>query len=132
MLVFAVHQHESAIGIHVSSPSLPPPIPFPPTPGCQRTPSLSFLHHTANSHLLSVVNMVMYMLPCYCLNLSHSLLPPLLYAQLLSHVRLFGTLWTVACQALLSMGFPRQEYWSELPFPSPGPLLCINTYVWNL
>ena len=27
---------------------------------------------------------------------------------------------TVAHQALLSIGFPRQEYWSELPFPSPG------------
>ena len=32
------------------------------------------------------------------------------------------TLWTVACQAPLSMGFPRQEYWSGLPFPSPGDL----------
>ena len=31
----------------------------------------------------------------------------------------FLTLWTVARQTLLSMGFPRQEYWSELPFPSP-------------
>ena len=31
-------------------------------------------------------------------------------------------LWTVACQAPLSMGFSRQEYWSELPFPSPGDL----------
>ena len=41
----------------------------------------------------------------------------------LSHVRLFATLWTVACQALLSMGFSRQEYWSGLPFPSPGYLL---------
>ena len=30
--------------------------------------------------------------------------------------------WTVACQAPLSVGFPRQEYWSELPFPSPGDL----------
>ena len=29
---------------------------------------------------------------------------------------------TVAHQAALSMGFPRQEYWSELPFPSPGDL----------
>ena len=29
---------------------------------------------------------------------------------------------TVVCQILLSMGFPRQEYWSELPFPSPGDL----------
>ena len=32
------------------------------------------------------------------------------------------TPWTVAHQAPLSMGFPRQEYWSELPFPSPGDL----------
>ena len=30
--------------------------------------------------------------------------------------------WTVICQAPLSMGFPRQEYWSGLPFPSPGYL----------
>ena len=30
--------------------------------------------------------------------------------------------WTVACQAPLFMGFSRQEYWSELPFPSPGDL----------
>ena len=34
-------------------------------------------------------------------------------------VQLFVTPWTVAHQALLSMGFPRQEYWSGLPFPSP-------------
>ena len=33
-----------------------------------------------------------------------------------------GTPWTVACQASLSMGFPRQEYWSGLPFSSPGDL----------
>ena len=35
---------------------------------------------------------------------------------------LFVTPWTVARQAPLSMGFPRQEYWSGLPFPSPGDL----------
>ena len=40
----------------------------------------------------------------------------------LSHVRLFATPWTVACQAPPSMGFSRQEYWSGLPFPSPGDL----------
>ena len=40
----------------------------------------------------------------------------------LSHVRLFVTLWTVAHQAPLSMGFPRQEYWSGLPFPPSGCL----------
>ena len=32
------------------------------------------------------------------------------------------TPWIVACQALLSMGFPKQEYWSRLPFFSPGDL----------
>ena len=42
--------------------------------------------------------------------------------KLLSHVRLFATLWTVALQAPLSMGFSMQEYWSGLPFPSPGDL----------
>ena len=40
----------------------------------------------------------------------------------LSRVRLFATPWTVAYQALWSMGFSRQEYWSGLPFPSPGDL----------
>ena len=40
----------------------------------------------------------------------------------LSHVRLFATPWTVAHQTPLSMGFSRQEYWSGLPFPSPGTL----------
>ena len=40
----------------------------------------------------------------------------------LSCVRLFVTPWTVAHQAPLSMGFSRQEYWSGLPFPSPGHL----------
>ena len=44
------------------------------------------------------------------------------HAQSLSRVRLFVTLWTEACQAPLSMGFPRQEYWSGLPFSSPGDL----------
>ena len=39
-----------------------------------------------------------------------------------SHVRLFAIPWTVAHQAPLSMGFSRQEYWSGLPFPSPGDL----------
>ena len=40
----------------------------------------------------------------------------------LSRVQLFATLWTVAYQAPLSVGFSRQEYWSGLPFPSPGDL----------
>ena len=40
----------------------------------------------------------------------------------LSHVQLFAIPWTVVYQASLSMGFSRQEYWSGLPFPSPGDL----------
>ena len=41
-----------------------------------------------------------------------------MYAQLLNHVQLFATPWTVVHQAPLSMGFSRQDYWSRLPFPS--------------
>ena len=43
-------------------------------------------------------------------------------ACMLSHVRLFGTLWIVTHQDPLSMGFSRQEYWSGLPCPLPGDL----------
>ena len=42
--------------------------------------------------------------------------------KLLSRVWLFATRWTVAYQALPSMGFSRQKYWSGLPFPFPGDL----------
>ena len=50
------------------------------------------------------------------------LLDVLLLFQSLSRVWLFVTPWTVAHQASLSMGFPRQEYWSGLPCPPPGDL----------
>ena len=39
-----------------------------------------------------------------------------------SRVQLLVTLWIIACQASLSMGFFKQEYWSRLPFPPPGDL----------
>ena len=45
-----------------------------------------------------------------------------LHAQSLSCVQLFAIPWIVACQAPLSMGFSRQEYWSGLPFPLRGDL----------
>ena len=45
-----------------------------------------------------------------------------MHAKLLSCVQLFVTLWTVTHQALLSMGFSKQEYWSGLPCPPPGNL----------
>ena len=60
---FAIHQHESALGMHMSPPSwnathLPPhPIPL----GCHRALALGFLHHTSNTHWLSILYIVMYM-----------------------------------------------------------------------
>ena len=54
-----------------------------------------------------------------------------LCACVLSHfscVRLSATLWTMAFQAPLSLGFSRQERWSGLPFPSP---IFISTYIEN-
>ena len=44
------------------------------------------------------------------------------YVQLLSCVQLFATLWTVACQAPLSLEYSQQEHWSGLPFAPPGDL----------
>ena len=53
---------------------------------------------------------------------SHS--APCVYvcAQPLGRVQLFASPWTVALQAPLSTKFPREEYWSRLPFPPPGYL----------
>ena len=50
-----------------------------------------------------------------------------MYAQPLNHVQLYVIPWTVAHQAPLSMEFSRQEYWSRLPFPTPGDLLDPET-----
>ena len=49
----------------------------------------------------------------------------------LSRVRLVVTPWTVAHQAPPSMGFSRQEYWSGLPFPSPGDLPDLGIEPWS-
>ena len=72
VLVSAIDQHESAIGIHVSPPSwtsLPPPTLSHPS--SHRALDLNSLHHTENSPWLSILHMVMYMFQCYSLNLSH-------------------------------------------------------------
>ena len=51
--------------------------------------------------------------------------------ELLSHVQLFATPWTVAHQGPLSMGFFRQECWSGLPFPSAGELPNPGIRLWS-
>ena len=83
---------------------------------------------------LKPISVWFYFLPfCYSISLIHvSVSTPILYSfdysdqirsdQSLSCVRLFATPWIVAHQAPLLIGFPRQEYWSELPLPSPGDL----------
>ena len=52
-------------------------------------------------------------------------------AKLLSCVQLFATVGAIACQAPLSMGFSRQEYWSGLPFLSPGDLPTGQVADWH-
>ena len=56
---------------------------------------------------------------------------PALGCTCAQRVQLFATQWTMAHQAPLSMGFPRQEYWSGLPFPFPGDLsdLGLNSHL---
>ena len=75
--------------------------------------------------------------PNYSLYISNSLAP--LCRCVLSSVQLFATSYTIAHQAPLSTGFPRQEHWSELPFPSPGDffdpgikILCLLHPRWIL
>ena len=81
--------------------------------------SLTFLKRSHLSH--SIVFLYFFALiteegflipPCYSFS----------SAQSLSRVQLFATSWSIAHQAPLSVGFSRQEYWSGLPFPSPGDL----------
>ena len=51
--------------------------------------------------------------------------------KLLSHVQLLATPWTVAYEAPPSMGFPRQEYWSGVPLPSPI-VITDNKYLFRI
>ena len=60
--------------------------------------------------------------PAHCSYFCPQEISPRVEMKSLSRVRLFETPWTVAHQGLPSMGFSRQEYWSGLPFPSPGDL----------
>ena len=70
-------------------------------------PPFASLHRTLFSFLLP--HLTAQVIACYCCSVA-KLCPTLV------------TPWAVADQAPLSMGFPRQEYWSGLPFPSPRNL----------
>ena len=67
--------------------------------------------------------MLLHVLEFHCfLRLNNITLYMSEWVKSFSRVQLFATPWTVAYQASPSMGFSRQEYWSGLPFPSPGDL----------
>ena len=83
---------------------------FPPyLPPCAKVDSSAYNAFSPDVHVSSMVFPVVehacaHILSCF------------------SRVRLCATLWTVVCQAPLSLGFSRQEYWSGLPCPPPGDL----------
>ena len=79
VMVFAIHQHESAMGIHESPHPKPPShLPSHPIPlGCARALSLGVLLHTSNLLWSSILHLIMYMFQCYSLKSSHAHLLPL-------------------------------------------------------
>ena len=85
---------------------------------------LSFRYSFPESPLLFCYFPVVPYLSCtnHLGNLNISAYEPHVHTCMLSHVQLFVTSWTRARQAPLSMGFSRQEYWSELPFSALGDL----------
>ena len=145
-MVFAIHWHESAIGVHVS-PILNPFRNSLPIPSLKVIPvhqpwAPCLMHRTWTGDLFIHISMFSQIIlpspspsPKVC-SLHLCLFCCLTYRviiniflnsmwsemKLLSHVWLFVTPWTVAYQAPPSMEFSRQEYWSGLPCPSPGDL----------
>ena len=66
-----------------------------------------------------VVHIYNVILPCHKKEWNNAICSSMDVLSQLSHAQLFITPWTAACQAPLSVGFSRQEYWSGSPFPSP-------------
>ena len=71
--------------------------------------------------MVASTNYLIFLLCCYIM----------IKVKLLNRVWLFVTPSTIAYQTLLSMGFSRQEYWSGLPFPSPGDLSDSRIKPWS-
>ena len=77
-------------------------------PNASLVPTLTCVYKSLSRHLFSALSRLFYL--------------KWKWKKSLSRARLFVTPWTVACQAPRSTGFSSQEYWSGLPFPSPGDL----------
>ena len=114
-----VHRVRDAI-----QPSHPQSSPSPPAPNPSQHQSLFQWVNSSHEVAKVLVFQLQKIRPFLTWFLQHYSLNVLLCWMLsrLSHVQLWVTPWTIALQALLSMGFNRQEYWRRLPFPSPGDL----------
>ena len=77
LVVFAIHWHESAMGVHVSPSWTPLPLPPHPIPqGHPSAPALSTLFHVSNLDWWSISHMIIYMFQCYSVKSSHPRLLP--------------------------------------------------------
>ena len=105
-------------GINLSTVSIPPE-------GSEGRSVLAVCRRHVHGHLLPLYTQSSHCL-FVCLYISPAYkdisLTGLKWKWKWSRVRLFATPWTVAHQTPPSVGFSRQEYWSGLPFPSPGDL----------
>ena len=111
-------------------------LPRPPSPASSQSPNIIFIPLTSKTrHRALVPGFCRYSCPCEqgrkikitnkwprVFGFLGIQWDQRLRAKSLSRVQLFVTPWTVAHQAPQSMEFSRQEYWSGLPFPSPGDL----------
>ena len=95
VVAFAIHWHESALGVHVSpGPVRPSHLPAHPIPqGCPSTPALSALFHTLNLDWSSVSHMVIYMFQCCSLKSSH----PHLLSQISKFVLCIYAFFFLSC-----------------------------------
>ena len=80
--------------------------------------SLFYIFYFMHTHTYSMcIDIQKYVYTCMCVCVCVCVCIYIYMLSCFSHVRLFTTLWTVAHQVPLSMGFSRQEYWSRLPCP---------------
>ena len=94
-------------------------LPCPP-PGGQQTLAKNIIAHIAG-WMRTILGKV-FQPPCFWVKVDILNILVQAHAQSLGRLGFFATQWTVACQAPLFMGFPRQEYWTGLPFLSLGDL----------
>ena len=127
LIIFTMLYQKSPVLIYVISGSL-----------CLLTAVIQFcLLHLLYLVTTNLISFSMSFLVCFWgifdpLNFVNSCCTTWSEVKLFSCVWLFATPWTVAYQAPPSLGFSRQEYWSGLPFPSPGVVQNSDLIFWYI